>query len=92
MWAAFVRRSAVAGLCVAVVAQNGPALAESCVMKGGSATGPTRDFAEYESFLIIRQVTGNWPFETDRIGKPSYSCKSDGVFWTCRATARVCKG
>ncbi len=65
--------------------------AESCVTKHGSATAITRGFAEYESFLIIRQVTGNWPIETDRIGKPTYSCKQDGVFWTCRAKAEVCK-
>jgi hypothetical protein len=69
-----------------------PALAEKCVVKGGSATGITRDFAEYESSLIIYQVTGNWPIQTDRISKPTYSCKSDGAMWTCRATARVCKG
>jgi hypothetical protein len=74
-----------------LVAGAGQALAEKCVVKGGSATGVTRGFAEYESLLIIRQVTGNWPFETDRIGKPTYSCKQDGVMWTCRATAKVCK-
>jgi len=69
-----------------------PGHAESCVTKHGSATGITRDFAEYESLLIIRQVTGNWPFETDRISKPVYKCKSDGALWTCHATAKVCKG
>lgn len=68
------------------------ALAESCVTKHGSATGITRGFAEYEAFLIIRQVTGNWPFETDRFSKPVYKCKSDGALWTCQATAKVCKG
>lgn len=66
--------------------------AESCVTKHGSATGITRDFAEYEAFLIIRQVTGNWPFEQDRISKPAYKCKSEGALWTCSATATVCKG
>lgn len=74
-----------------LVVGAGQALAEKCVVKGGSATGVTRGFAEYESLLIIRQLTGNWPFETDRIGKPTYSCKQDGVLWTCRATAKVCK-
>jgi hypothetical protein len=68
------------------------ALAESCVEKHGSATSITRGFAEYEAFLIIRQVTGNWPFETDRFSKPVYSCKHDGILWTCHATAKVCKG
>jgi hypothetical protein len=67
------------------------AAAESCVTKHGSATGITRGFAEYESFLIIRQVTGNWPFQQDRISKPAYKCKSDGALWICRATAKVCK-
>lgn len=66
--------------------------AERCVTKAGSATGVTRGFAEYESLLIIRQVTGNWPIETDRIGKPAYTCKQDGALWTCRAVAKVCKG
>ena len=59
--------------------------------KAGSATGITRGFAEYEALLIIRQVTGNWPIETDRIGRPTYTCKQDGVMWTCRAVAKVCK-
>lgn len=69
-----------------------PALAETCELKGGSASGLTRDFAEYEAFLIIRQVSGNWPFEKDRLGKPTYSCKQDGVIWKCRATAKICSG
>jgi hypothetical protein len=68
------------------------AWAESCVTKHGSATGITRGFAEYEAFLIIRQVTGNWPIEQDRFSKPVYKCKSDGALWTCSATAKVCKG
>ena len=67
------------------------AQAENCVIKAGSATGFTRGMAEYESLLIIRQVTGNWPFETDRIGKPAYTCKQDGALWSCRAVAKVCK-
>lgn len=68
------------------------ARAESCVTKHGSATGITRGFAEYEAFLIIRQITGNWPFEQDRISKPVYKCKGGGALWTCSATATVCKG
>lgn len=68
------------------------AQAESCVVKHGAATGLTRDFAEYEAFLIIRQVTGNWPIETDRFSKPVYKCAHDGALWTCRATAKVCRG
>lgn len=63
-----------------------------CVTKAGSATGLTRDFAEYESELIIRQVTGNWPIQTGKISKPAYTCKQDGAMWTCKAVAKVCKG
>ncbi len=65
--------------------------AERCVTKAGSATGVTRAFAEYESELIIRQVTGNWPIQSDRIGKPTYTCKQDGALWTCKAVAKVCR-
>lgn len=63
-----------------------------CVTKAGSATGITRDFAEYEAELIIRQVTGNWPIQTDKISKPAFTCRSDGALWTCRAVAKVCRG
>jgi hypothetical protein len=88
---AFGRRLRLLGAVAALLLPALPALAGTCVVKGGSATGMTRGFAEYEALLIIRQVTGNWPIETDRIGKPTYSCKQDGVFWTCRAKAEVCK-
>lgn len=80
------------GAALALMLPEPAAHAESCVTKHGSATGITRGFAEYEAFLIIRQVTGNWPFETDRFSKPVYKCKSDGALWTCHATAKVCKG
>lgn len=73
-----------------MVAETSPAAAR-CVTKAGSATGPTKAFAQYEAELIIYQVTGNWPFQTDKISKPTYTCKSDGVLWTCRAVAKVCK-
>ena len=64
----------------------------TCVLKGGEATGITRAFAEYEALLIIRQVTGNWPIETDRIDQVRYACKQDAAgAWTCRANARVCR-
>lgn len=65
--------------------------AASCVTKAGSATGLTRGFAEYEAFLIIRQVTGNWPVQSDQISQPSYKCSQGTVMWTCRATAKVCR-
>jgi hypothetical protein len=81
--------AAAAALAAPIAASAAPP--ESCVTKSGSATGITRGFAEYEAFLIIRQVTGNWPIEQDRFSKPVYKCTQDGVLWTCRATARVCK-
>ena len=83
-----------AGLAAGVVAlytSGAPAAEEKCVTKAGSATGITRGFAEYEALLIIRQATGNWPIETDRIEAPAYTCKQDGFMWTCRAVAKVCK-
>jgi hypothetical protein len=64
----------------------------ACVTKAGSATGVTKEFAEYEAFLIIRQVTGNWPIQSDKISAPSYKCKQDSALWTCKAVAKVCKG
>jgi hypothetical protein len=86
---------AVPAMAAIAVLLASRALAEAkpanCVTKYGSATGITRDFAEYEAFLIIRQVTGNWPIETDTFSKPVYKCSSDGVLWTCRASAKVCK-
>jgi hypothetical protein len=91
MGTTFFRRLSLLGAAAMLIIPALPAHAEKCVVKGGSATGVTRGFAEYEALLIIRQVTGNWPIESDRIGKPTYSCKQDGVFWTCRATAEVCK-
>lgn len=78
---------ALASLALATASPAGAA----CVTKAGSATGITRGFAEYEAFLIIRQVTGNWPFQQDRISEPVYACAQDGIMWTCKATAEVCK-
>lgn len=81
----------ILGAVIAMLAATPSAHAASCVTKHGSATGITRGFAEYEAFLIIRQVTGNWPFQQDRISKPVYKCKGGGALWTCSATAEVCK-
>ena len=82
-------------LAAAWLLAAGPALAASpqvrCISKAGEATGITRGFAEYEALLIIRQVTGNWPIETDRIVNPVYSCRQGSVLWTCLARAQVCK-
>jgi hypothetical protein len=76
---------------LALPALGSAAVAETCVTKAGSATGFTRGLAEYEAFLVIRQVTGNWPFQTDRIGTPTYKCAQDGMMWTCRAETIVCR-
>ena len=82
-------------LATAWLLAAGPALAADpqsrCISKAGEATGITRGFAEYEALLIIRQVTGNWPIETDRIVDPVYTCKQGTVLWTCSARAQVCK-
>lgn len=86
------RMACVAAACAALALAFSPPAAAACVTKAGSATGITRGFAEYEAFLIIRQVTGNWPFQQDRLSEPVYTCKQDGVMWTCRAVAEVCKG
>lgn len=86
-----------AGVMTALALGSGPLAAAppSCVEKSGSATGLTRDFAHYESLLIIRQVTGNWPIESDRIVETKSNCKPDGaangVMWTCVTRAKVCK-
>ena len=79
------------GTSVLVAGGASVSKAESCVTKAGSATGITREFAEYESELIIRQVTGNWPIQSDRISKPAYTCKESSGMWTCSAVAKVCK-
>lgn len=86
----------IAGACLAALgfalASAAPVAAEQCVTKAGSATGITRAFAEYEALLIIKQVTGNWPIQTDRIAPPAYSCEQGNIMWTCKAKAQVCKG
>jgi hypothetical protein len=83
---------AALGLVTAALLLPSVAMAGRCETRAGSATGLTRDFAEYEALLIIKQVTGNWPIQSDTISQPQYRCKSDGVMWTCRAVAQVCKG
>lgn len=62
-----------------------------CVERAGQAVGITRAFAEYEAFLIIRQMSGNWPIQTDRISRPTYACKPDGALWSCTARAKICR-
>jgi hypothetical protein len=64
---------------------------ETCVKKAGEGWGMTRGMAEFQSYEIIQQVTGNWPIQTDKISKPVYSCKGAAGSWTCIARATVCK-
>lgn len=82
----------VAGAVLISIVLAMSAATAGCVTKAGSATGITKEFAQYEAELIIHQVTGNWPIQTDKISKPAFTCKPDGALWTCRAVAKVCKG
>ncbi len=63
----------------------------ACVKKAGSGWGLTKGMAQFQSFEIIEQVTGNWPVRKDKISKPIYECKQGTIGWTCKATATVCK-
>ena len=84
-----------AALCAAgVMITVGAASAASkgkCAKKAGEGWGLTRQIAEFQSYEIIQQVTGNWPIQTDTISKPVYSCKGTDGSWTCVAHATVCK-
>jgi hypothetical protein len=64
---------------------------KSCVKKAGEGWGITKSIAEFQAYEIIQQVTGNWPFQSDEISKPVYSCKGGDGSWTCIARATVCK-
>ena len=86
-----LRRLVWVFVLLAAAATAAPGAPQRCVWKAGEATGITRDFAEYEALLIIRQVTGNWLIETDAILEPSYTCKQGSALWTCTARAKVCK-
>jgi hypothetical protein len=80
-----------AALCAAgLMASTGAEAKPTCVKKAGEGWGITREIAEFQSFEIIQQVTGNWPFQTDQISKPVYSCKGGDGSWTCIARATVC--
>ncbi len=83
--------AALCAVCLAFVSA-GPADAKSaCVKKAGEGWGVTKSMAQFQSYEIIQQVTGNWPFQTDEISKPVYSCKGGDGSWTCIARATVCK-
>ena len=83
-----------AALCAAGLAFGLVNAAEAksvCVKKAGEGWGVTKGIAEFQAFEIIQQVTGNWPFQSDEISKPVYSCKGGDGSWTCVARATVCK-
>jgi hypothetical protein len=82
-----------AALCVSGLAVS-PDLAEAkttCVKKAGEGWGFTKGMAQFQSFEIIQQVTGNWPIQSDQISQPVYNCKGADGSWTCIARATVCK-
>jgi hypothetical protein len=66
------------------------AVQAKCVKKAGEGWGLTKEMAQFQSFEIIEQVTGNWPIRSDNISKPVYSCKGGDGSWTCIARATVC--
>lgn len=82
-------RSILTVAAIAVVGMTGAASA-GCVKKAGSGYGLTKSMAQFQSFEIIEQVTGNWPIRTDKISKPVYACKESSVGWNCKAYATVC--
>ncbi len=63
----------------------------NCVRKAGQGWGWSKEMAQYQSFEIIQQVTGNWPIQTDFISNPVYRCKGGNGSWTCIARATVCR-
>lgn len=82
-----------AALCATGLAVS-PASVEAkatCVKKAGEGWGFTKGMAQFQSFEIIQQVTGNWPIQSDQISKPVYACKGSDGSWTCIARATVCK-
>jgi hypothetical protein len=85
------KRFAVVAVAAATLVSPAAFAKETCVKKAGEGWGLTRGMAEFQSFEIIQQVTGNWPIQSDKISKPVYSCKGGEVGWTCIARATVCK-
>ena len=84
----------MAALFAAVCAFGGANSADAkgnCVKKAGEGWGWSKEVAQFQSFEIIQQVTGNWPVQTDQISRPVYTCKTNGGSWTCIARATVCK-
>lgn len=68
-----------------------PALAGNCIVKAGEGWGGDLGMAKFQSYEIIQQVTGNWPFESDKITIKSQKCRPDQGGYTCVTVASVCK-
>jgi hypothetical protein len=77
-------------VCAAGLTLSMGAAEAKCVKKAGEGWGITKDIAQFQSYEIIEQVTGNWPIKTDNISTPVYSCKGGDGSWTCIARATVC--
>lgn len=90
MRATTVMAAILAAVC-ACGSANAAGAKGHCVKKAGEGWGWSKEMAQFQSFEIIQQVTGNWPIQTDNISKPVYSCKGSGGSWTCIARATVCK-
>ncbi len=79
-----------AAVCATGIVLSAGAADAKCVKKAGEGWGITKEIAEFQSYEIIQQVTGNWPLQTDKISKPVYKCKGSEGDWTCVARATVC--
>lgn len=77
---------AAAALALAIA----PAAA-GCSKRTGEGWGGSIEMAKFQSFEIIEQVTGNWPFgHKDDLRILRQNCKADGGGYTCRTTVSVC--
>ncbi len=79
--------AALAGLALGSL----EASAAGCITKAGEGWGGDLGMAKFQSYEIIQQVTGNWPFESDKITVKSQKCRPDQGGYTCVTVASVCK-
>lgn len=64
--------------------------AGACKKYGGQGYGWTLGMAKFQAYEYIQQVSGNWPFQTEKINVISEKCKPDGNGYTCVTWANVC--
>ncbi|MEZ5775492.1 MAG: hypothetical protein R3D33_12535 [Hyphomicrobiaceae bacterium] len=89
---ASLRMPLAAAAAATMLALAGPAAAGSCTTHTGQGWAWSLDGAKFQSFEIIEQTTGNWPFgHVDDIRIVKQTCKPDGNGYTCFTTAKVCK-